>query len=182
MELAIEETSGTDAARQLGLPRQMVNYHVSALERAGFLIPVSEVRRRNMIERRLMSSARTYLISPDILGPLSASARRTADWSAPEALLSLTGKVQRDLAPAIRGSPDGSLPPSVLSSFSKLHFRTEDSRRGFVRAFGDMASRIVREFVARGAEPGSTIPAYGLVLGFYPLPRSSVQPREGEPQ
>ena len=47
MELAIEETSGTEAARQLGLPRQMVSYHVSALEQAGFLVRIGDVRRRN---------------------------------------------------------------------------------------------------------------------------------------
>lgn len=177
MELAIEETSGTEAARFLGLPRQMVNYHVSALEKAGFLIRISDVRRRNMVERRLQSSARGYLISPDILGNLSGARRRIPDQASSTALLSLTARVQSDLGAAVQA--ESRTAPPALSFSSKLHFAGDDARREFTRALGESVVAVVREFSAPMDSAGRS-PQYGLVLGLYPLPRTSSQSPEGE--
>jgi hypothetical protein len=175
MELAIEETSSTEAARHLGLPRQMVNYHVSALERAAFLVRTGDVRRRNMVERRFRSSARSYLISPEILGRLSGARRRTPDPTSPVALLSLAARVQHDL-----GAEPGPRPRSpALSLFSKLQFADVHRRGAFIRALGEAVVTVVREF----SDPrnGTDQPLkYGLMLGLYPLPRSFSPPPEGD--
>ena len=178
MELAIEETSGTEAARSLGLPRQMVNYHVSALEKASFLIRIGDVRRRNMVERRLQSSARGYLISPDILGNLSGARRRIPDNLSSTALLSLTARVQSDLGAAVQAESRIPAPPA-LSFSSKLHFADDDARREFTRALGESVVAVVREFSAPMNSAGHS-PQYGLLLGLYPLPRNSSQSPEGE--
>ena len=175
MELAIEETSGTEAARLLGLPRQMVNYHVAALEKARFLIRMGDVRRRNMVERRLQSSARGYLISPDILGNLSGARRRVPDPASSTALLSLTARVQSDLA-AIAESDPRTI-SSALSFSSKLNFTDDDARREFTRMLGASVVAVVRDY---SAPPGSAVrsPPYGLVLGLYPLPPIPSPPPE----
>lgn len=180
MELAIEETSGTDAARRLGLPRQMVNYHVSALEKAGFLVRVSDVRRRNMVERRVRASARAYLISPDILGSLSGARRRPPDPATRTALLSLAARVQRDLGSS-SGRRDPNDPPA-LSFSSKLHFSSASSRGDFIRALGEAVVAVIREFSAPTVDGRGDSQPYGLVLGLYPLPypsSSSISP-EGD--
>jgi DNA-binding transcriptional ArsR family regulator len=180
MELAIEETSGIQAARHLGLPRQMVNYHVSALERAGFLIRVGDVRRRNMVERRLRSSARSYLISPEILGRLSGARRRTPDPASPDALISLTARVQNDLGPSLGAPVTGPDQRPTFSLFSKLHFRDDpDDRSAFLRALGESIVAIIRRFSppAGVADPSQK---YGLMLGLYPLPQSSTPPPDGD--
>jgi DNA-binding transcriptional ArsR family regulator len=179
LELAIEETSSTEAARSLGLPRQMVNYHVAALEKAGFLIRIGDVRRRNMVERRLQSSARGYLISPDILGNLSGARRRIPDLASTTALLSLTARVQSELGSAAQAR--GILAPPALSFSSKISFADDDARREFTRALGESVVAVVREFSAPAHSAGRS-PQYGLVLGLYPLPRPSSQSPEGEQQ
>ena len=176
MELAIEETSGIQAARHLGLPRQMVNYHVSALERAGFLIRIGDVRRRNMVERRLQSSAKSYLISPEILGRLSGARRRAPDPSSPDALISLTARVQNDLGTSVTG-PDQR---PTFSLFSKLQFHHDaEDRDAFIRAVGESIVAIIRRFAppVGGADHTSK---YGLMLGLYPLPQSSIPPPDGD--
>jgi DNA-binding transcriptional ArsR family regulator len=178
MELAIEETSGTEAARQLGLPRQMVSYHVSALEQAGFLVRIGDVRRRNMVERRLRSSARSYLISPEILGPLSGARRRFPDPASPTALLSLAARVQNDLAGSLSKAPGQDRLPA-LSLYSKLHFADSNSRGAFIRALGEAVVTVVREFSAPGAGVEES-QKYGLMLGLYPLPQSPTHPPEGD--
>ena len=179
MELAIEETSGTQAARHLGLPRQMVNYHVSALERAGFLVRIGDVRRRNMVERRLQASARSYLISPQILGNLSGARRRAPDTTAPEALLSLTARVQDDVGAGLPRDKSDARQQPAFSLFSKLHFADSENRGAFTRALGEAIVTIIRRFSpgVSGAEQGER---YGLLLGLYPLPQPTSQPPEGD--
>jgi DNA-binding transcriptional ArsR family regulator len=177
MELAIEETSGTEAARRLGLPRQMVSYHVSALERAGFLVRIGDVRRRNMVERRVRASARSYLISPDILGSLSGARRRLPDAASRSALLSLTARVQSELGSTL--TQRATLP--ALSLSSKLQFANDDSRAAFIRALGESVVAVVRDYSAP-LMAGGGLQQYGLVLGLYPLPRSPSQLPEGDHQ
>jgi DNA-binding transcriptional ArsR family regulator len=178
MELAIEETSGTEAARRLGLPRQMVNYHVTALEKAGFLVPAGLIRRRNMVERRLRTSARSYLISPDILGRLSGARRRGTSPASATALLALAARLQSDLGTSLRNVPGPAAPPT-LSFSSKIHFADDAARRDFVRELGESVGAVVREYSApvKSDQPASP---FVLVLGFYPLPQSTSQSSEGD--
>lgn len=177
LELAIEETSGTEAARQLGLPRQMVTYHVSALEKAGFLIPMGDVRRRNMVERRLRSSARAYLISPDILGTLSGARRRVPDSTSPAALLALAARVQRDVGTMLPRSSN-SPPPSTFSLASKLRFADAEARSAFIRSLGEAVVHVVRAFST--SDFGHDVQSHALVLGLYPLPQPTAPSPEGE--
>ncbi|MEO8200118.1 MAG: hypothetical protein ABI679_06330 [Gemmatimonadota bacterium] len=178
MNLAVRGTSATEAARQLSLPRQMVHYHVLALERAGFLVPHGEVRRRNMVERRLRSSAKTYLIDPDILAALSPGRRRSPDPATPDALLSLTARIQSEIVAAQSMVSASSLP--VLSFSSKIQFSGLEQRQRFSDALGDAVGRVIRSFSQSG---GSTaVPPDGgpsvLVLALYPLPLPSLPPSE----
>jgi DNA-binding transcriptional ArsR family regulator len=178
MELAIEGTSGTDAARRLGLPRQMVNYHVLALEKAGLLIRIGEVRRRNMVERRVQSSARAYLISPDILGPLSGARKRAPEPSSLVGLLTLTARIQSDIGSlAASREPAPALP--VHSFSSKLQFTDESAQAAFVRALGESVVSVMRSSMAPGSR-AKDAPAYNFILGLYPLPRPSSQSIEGD--
>jgi DNA-binding transcriptional ArsR family regulator len=181
MELAIEETSGTDAARRLGLPRQMVSYHVSALEKAGFLVPIGEVRRRNMVERRMRTSARAYIISPDILGPVSGARRRPPDPGSPAALLALTARVQRDLGNSLHSAAASAVPPA-LSFSSKLHFSAASSRSAFIKALGDSVGQVIRDHSASRVAGDPHAQSYSLVLGLYPLPHPTPPAPEGEQQ
>lgn len=173
MDLAVRGTSATEAARKLGLPRQMIHYHVLALERAGFLVSLGEVRRRNMVERRLRSTAKSYLIAPDILGSLAPGRRRSPDPSTAEALLGLTARIQTELSAARSEAPDRPLP--VLSFSCKLNFSSTDQRERFTRDLGESIAQVVRSHAISSSTPAAEPTLhFALVLGLYPLPRPSL--------
>ena len=62
--------SSTTVARELGLSRQRVNYHVRALETAGLVEEVDRRPRRGVTERVMRATAAHYVLSPDALGTL----------------------------------------------------------------------------------------------------------------
>lgn len=165
MELAVETTSATDAARRLKLPRQAVHYHVVALEGAKFLVPAGEIRRRSMAERRLRASARSYLIAPEILGALSPGRRRATRPDSPQALLSLAARIQSDVS-GVLASPA----TPVLSFASKLRFPDSARREAFSRALGQAVTQLIKEHGLIGAVSGAAEEC-ALALALYPLPR-----------
>jgi len=71
------EQTGAALARRVTIPRQLVNYHVRALEAAGLLVTSGVVRRGSATERRVRAVADRFSIDPSVLGPLSASAPET---------------------------------------------------------------------------------------------------------
>lgn len=68
----LEPDSAAGVARRMNLPRQTVNYHVRALAGARLLVRAGQRRRRCLIERLYVATARRYMLSPDLLGPLAA--------------------------------------------------------------------------------------------------------------
>src|SRR5262249_27651458 len=84
LSMARDPASASEMARRLGLPRQRVNYHVRALERAGVLKAAGRLRKRNMIEQRYVATARAFVLSPRILGPVGADWRAIEDTGSAE--------------------------------------------------------------------------------------------------
>jgi DNA-binding transcriptional ArsR family regulator len=75
-----EPASASMLAAAVGLPRQMVNYHLRTLERHGLVELVEERRKGNVTERLLRAAAASYVISPSALpiappSPASCSRR-----------------------------------------------------------------------------------------------------------
>src|SRR5262245_27524655 len=71
-----EPASASDLARQLGLARQKVNYHLRELERSGVVEFVDERRCRGFVERRLRAVDRDRFSSAYLL---AAAARLATD-------------------------------------------------------------------------------------------------------
>jgi DNA-binding transcriptional ArsR family regulator len=61
-------SSASQLASGLGLGRQRVNYHLRALERAGFIELVEERQRRGCVERMLVARARAFVVDPEVVG------------------------------------------------------------------------------------------------------------------
>ena len=68
LEQLFEPDSASGLSRRLGVPRQVLNYHLKALEGAGLLQFVAERPCRGLNERVVRASARSFLISPEIMG------------------------------------------------------------------------------------------------------------------
>lgn len=172
LALAREPASSTELARRLGLPRQRVNYHVRALERAGLLRAAGRRRRRNLIEQRYVATARSYTLSPDLLGPLAPDWRQIADTASSDYLLALADQVRSDVGRAAQEAAAEGKRLATLSVKSQFRFETPEQRARFAEA---MRAAIV-EVIARHStpnrrergRPGKGRP-YRLVLACYPV-------------
>lgn len=167
LTLSREPTSATELGTRLDLPRQRVNYHVRQLARAGLLRRAGRRRRRNMFEQRYVASARGYVLSPELLGAVSADWRAVENAATVVYLLALSAQMQADLARAARGG--GRLPTSSLKS--QFRFESPEQRERFARELKDAVVSVIARFTSPNqTSAGKPAPGepYRLVLGCYP--------------
>ncbi len=167
---AAQPASATSIARELGLPRQKVNYHLRALARARFVRRAGDERKRNMIERRFVATARSVVVAPAGLGRPLADARRDAAARASAShLVALAARAQGEAALAARGGKR----VATLALDAELRFADGAQRARFAAAL----ERAVAGVVARHASParaadGRPAPggAFRLVVLCHPIP------------
>lgn len=176
LSLSRAPASAAELARRLGLPRQRVNYHVRALERAGFLRRAGRERKRNMIEQRYVATARAFVLSAGILGTVGADWREIGDTASADYLLALTEQVRSDIELAAREGEAGAKPISTISLKSQFRFEGPAQRAEFATAVREaVVGVIARHSMPNRLEngrPGRGRP-YRLVLACYPVPTAS---------
>jgi DNA-binding transcriptional ArsR family regulator len=172
LSMAKEPASATELARRLGLPRQRVNYHVRELERAGFLRAAGRRRRRNLIEQRYVSTARSYVLAPALLGPLAPDWRSITDTASADYLLALAEQVRSDVARASDEAAAEGKRLSTLSVKSQFRFETSEERTRFAEAVRQALVEVIARHTSpnlrENGRPGRGRP-YRLVLACYPL-------------
>lgn len=161
--LAREPASATELAGRLRLPRQRVNYHVRQLFGAGFLRRAGRRRKRNMIEQRYVASARAYVLTPDLMGPVAAGT--VEDRLSGAHLIALAARAQVETARALREASAQGKRLSTLSIESSFRFESAEQRQGFTRALQEAVAAVVSRHTS-----AATGRPYRLVLGCYPVP------------
>lgn len=207
LERAREPRSASRIAEELGLPRQRVNYHVRELAEAGFLELAAERRRRNFIEQLYRTTARAFLVSPEVLGPMAAErlARDTAaadddagaetsegadgerpaavDLHSADYLLALTARVQSEVARGREEAVEEGRRLATLSLSADLRFTDPDQRRRFAGALRDAVAAVIAEHAApERADDGGPAPGrpYRLTVGCHPVPREVSETTKGD--
>ena len=173
LSLSKEPASASELARRLGLPRQRVNYHVRKLESAGFLKPAGRARKGNMIEQKYVATARAYVLSPGLLGPIGADWRDIADTASADYLLALAEQVRSDVGRAAEEAETNGKRIATLSLKSQFRFDSPGQRADF----GNAVRAAVVDVIARHSSPnrlenggpGKGRP-FRLVLACYPVP------------
>jgi DNA-binding transcriptional ArsR family regulator len=171
LRFAQSPVSATEIAGRLRMPRQRVNYHVRKLADRGLLRRAGRQRKRNMVEQRYRATARSFLLAPDVLGPLEPDWRKIVDTASAGYLLALTAQVQSDVARARKAADEEGTRLSTLSVKSQFRFEKPEQRAEFAAAL----RQAVVDVIARHTLPlerGSGRPApgqpYRLVLACYP--------------
>lgn len=179
LALAREPASSTEMARRLGLPRQRVNYHVRALEKAGLLRTAGRRRRRNLIEQRYVATARSYTLSPDLLGPLAPDWRQIADTGSADYLLALTDQVRSDVGRSAQAAAAEGKRLATLSVKAQFRFETPEQRARFAEAMRAAIVEVIAGHstpnLRENGRPGRGRP-YRLVLACYPVAEAAVEP------
>lgn len=170
---AREPQSAASIAGQIGLPRQKVNYHVRQLEEAGFLRRAGRRLKRNLVEQRYQATARSYLLAPQVLGPLRAAPGQAQDRFSAGYLLALTSQAQEDLSRLMEAAQAEDKRLATLSLSASIRFRSPEQRQEFTSALQEAVTDVIGRFTspdrAPDGSPGEGRP-YRLFLGCHPAP------------
>lgn len=157
------ETTCNELAAALGQTPQKVYYHVKALEQAGLVERVAERKVRGIHEGIYRAKARSYWLSPRLVGRLGGD-RATRDHASLGYLISLAEEVQEDVGRlAERAGGAEEIPSLGLSARIELEDATD--RAAFMKDVQRTFERLARKYGATGAKRGS---AFKIALACYP--------------
>jgi DNA-binding transcriptional ArsR family regulator len=165
-----EPGSAASLANRVGLARQKVNYHLRALEAHGLVRPVEERRWGGLVERRVVATAASYVVSPAALGDAGSDPARNSDRLSARYLIALAARVVREVGDLLRGAKQQGKHLATLSIDTEVRFRSPAERAAFT---GELTQAIAG-LVARyhdAAAPGGR--AHRLILVAHPSPRKS---------
>ncbi len=162
-----EPVSAATLAARVGLPRQKVNYHVRTLEKHGLARVVEERRWGGLTERRLVATARSYVVSPAALGPLASDPGRTRDRLSAGYLIALAARVVRELSQFLRRATETGKRLATLSIDTEVRFSSPEARARFSSELVGAITELVRRYHDESVPGGRS---HRLVVVAYPAP------------
>ena len=150
-----EPRSCTEVASRLEQTPQRVYYHVTRLVEAGLVSQVAERRVRCIHEGVYQASARSYWLSPRLVGPIGL--RRARDELSLGHLLDLMEEVQAEVAALDRAAPE--LPSVGVSGEIRI---PAERRPEFLE---DLRTTLQDLFARYGGAEGD---AFRLAVACYP--------------
>lgn len=176
LAVLVEPGSATSIAKALDEPRQKVNYHLRTLEDHGLVHMVEERPRRGVTERVMIASARSYLLSPAVLGEIAADPARTDRLSA-RYLVAIAARMVREVAELARRAEKAQQPLPTLAIDTEIRFASAADRAAFTEELSSAVTSLAARYhdetspggrwhrlvVAAHARPGSVHASPGSV-------------------
>jgi DNA-binding transcriptional ArsR family regulator len=162
LERLRQPASATQLASELAMGRQRVNYHLRALEAAGFVELVEERPRRGFVERIMRTRPGTFVVDPTMM--IADEVEQAHDQYAAEHLVNVAAATVRDV---------GRMQAGAVAEGKRLLTFTVEARVRFerpqdVHAFTDELADAVRQVVERFDNPDGR--PYRVVAGGHPAP------------
>lgn len=176
LERLHEPASASSLARDLGLPRQRLNYHLRELERAGLVELVEERRKGNCIERLVRATARSYLISPQILGALGRTPEERRDRFSASYLLGAAARLLQQLSDQVSRAAAAKKRVATLTLETDVRFASAADRAAFAEDLAAAVARIAAKYHEADAPGGRTV---RLLIGAYPAPSTRPDVQKG---
>jgi DNA-binding transcriptional ArsR family regulator len=161
-----EPGSASTVAAALGEPRQKVNYHVRMLEEHGLVRFVEERARRGLTERVVQASARSYVLSPSVLGTNASDPERT-DRLSSSYLIAIAARMVREVADLMRGAERAGKPLATLTIDTEIRFASAADRAAFTAELGSHVASLVARYHDQTAAGGRW---HRLVVAAHPRP------------
>ena len=162
-----EPVSAATLAARVGLPRQRVNYHLRTLEKHGLVQIAGERKWGGLTERRLVATARSYLISPAALGPLACDPGRTRDRLSASYLIALAARIVREVSHFARRSRETGKRLATFSLDTEIRFQSPEARARFSGELVAAISELARRYHDESAPGGRR---HRLVVVAHPAP------------
>jgi len=155
-----EETTCSELAKLLASTPQKVHYHVKALEAAGLVERVDERRVKGIVEGIYRARARSYWLSPTLVGRLGGP-RHAGDEASLGYVIQLAEEVQADVA-ALASHAETERTPSLGLS-AQIVFNDAADRTAFLRDVQATFNRLAKKY--GGGTDGDR---YRIALACYP--------------
>jgi AraC-like DNA-binding protein len=173
LEALTERDSPAGLSRRLHLSRQTLNYHMREMAREKMLIPAGRRKRRQFKDQCYVARARTYLLSPELLGKLASDTRILGDRFSASYLLGLSSQLQGELSRSMELAGAAEKKISTLSVNAELRFTTQEQRARFTveleKAIVGLVGRHSSPYKNADGTAGQGRP-FRLVVGCYPMP------------
>lgn len=170
-----EPGSASTVARQLGLARQKVNYHLRELEKAGFLEEVEQRRAGNCIERIVRAKATHYLIDPEVLGSLAADGASVEDHVSSAYLIALAAGAIRDVAALQQRAAKAKKRVPTFALETEIRFASAGDRKQFTEDVANAIARLVAKYHHDAGRP------HRFMVAAYPAAGEKRKEERGRP-
>jgi DNA-binding transcriptional ArsR family regulator len=157
--------SATTVARDVGLSRQLANYHVRALERAGLVEQLGRRPKRGLEERIVRATAAHYLVSPTGL-PAPAPLSETADTFSATYQVAVAARTIQEVAVLAEKARAAGKRLTTLTIDTTVRFAAPADRERFANDLVRAVNRIVARYHDAHAPNGRE---YRLFLGAHPI-------------
>jgi DNA-binding transcriptional ArsR family regulator len=168
----VEPGSASTLAADLGVSRQKVNYHLRALEEHGLVALVEERPRRGLTERVMVASARSYVVSTDVLGDSAARPERT-DALSTRYLIAVAARMVREVADLARRADQAGQPLATLAIDTEIRFASTADRAAFTAELGTVVTSLAARYHDESAPTGRW---HRLVVAAHPRPAPAPTP------
>jgi DNA-binding transcriptional ArsR family regulator len=165
-----EPGSAASLASRMGLTRQKVNYHLRALEAHGLVRPVEHRRWGGLVERRVVATAASYVVSPAALGEAASDPARSSDRLSARYVIALAARVVREVGDLLRRSKQQGKHLATLAVDTEIRFRSPAERASFTAEITETIAGLVARY-HDAAAPGGR--AHRLILVAHPSPGKS---------
>jgi DNA-binding transcriptional ArsR family regulator len=154
--------SAAGVARNLGRPRQQVNYHLKELARVGLVKSAGERRKGNFIEQLYQAVARRFVVSSRFTWNQENLEATLRDQVALAQLAELGERLQCDAAQLIdTAMTQGTEIPSV-SAIAEVRFENQAVRARFFEEYMDALQKLLNK---HGSTTGE---AFRVAFAAYP--------------
>lgn len=162
LEALREPASAAAVARQIGQPRQKVNYHLKELDGAGLVEQVRERRVGNFVETVFQAVARSFLVSPEVAWSDPRRMETLRQQHSLQTLVVLGERLQRDAAILVDQAAFEGEEIASASVVAEARFASEEDRAEFLRDYFRAMTELLQRYGKKRGEP------YRVVLAAYP--------------
>lgn len=162
--------SAASLAGELGLTRQKVNYHLRSLEEHGLVEAVEERQWGGLTERLLQATAKSYVVSPNALGPLAVDPALTNDRLSASYLIALGARLVRELGEMWQRARQQDKRLATLSIDAVISFKSPAERAAFTQELTSAVAALVARY---HDESAPTARPHRLIVAAYPAPKTS---------
>jgi DNA-binding transcriptional ArsR family regulator len=175
-----EPGSATTVAASTGETRQKVNYHLRALEAAGLLREVGTRARRGLTERLVVATARSYVLSPAVLGECAAdpsAAEPDAEGLSAQYQIAVAARIIRELGELSARAEATSRRLATMTIDTEIRFSDPAARAAFTSELSEAVRALAARYHDEAAEDGRW---HRLVVAAHP--QAPTTNRDGSPR